>query len=90
MNIFDSHAHYDDESFDEDRQQILKELACSNVVGVLNCGSSLQGARDSVKLAEENEIFYAAVGIHPEYANEVDEKVIEELKKLSNMKRLEL
>lgn len=88
MFIFDSHAHYDDESFDEDREEILRELKESNVIGVLNCGSSLQGARDSVKLAKENDIFYAAVGIHPEYADIVDEGVIEEIRELAKYEKV--
>lgn len=88
MFIFDSHAHYDDESFNEDREEILRELKESNVIGVLNCGSSLQGARDSVKLAKENDIFYAAVGIHPEYADMVNEEVIEEIRELAKYEKV--
>ncbi|MBU5486210.1 TatD family hydrolase [Clostridium sp. MSJ-11] len=88
MLIFDSHAHYDDESFDEDREKVLEELKQSNVVGILNCGSSLQGARDSVKLARENSIFYAAVGIHPEYADKVNDELIEEIRKMTEYEKV--
>ncbi|MEW9094543.1 MAG: TatD family hydrolase [Clostridiaceae bacterium] len=88
MLIFDSHAHYDDESFDEDREKVLEELRQSNVIGVLNCGSSLQGARDSVKLARENPMFYAAVGIHPEYADEVNDELIEEIRKMTEYEKV--
>lgn len=82
-NIFDSHAHYDDESFNEDRESIIEEIQKNGVVGVLNCGASFKGAKDSVKLANENDFMYAAVGVHPEYANEVNEDLILELKDLS-------
>ena len=75
MYIFDSHAHYDDESFNEDRELVIKDLKENNIVGVLNCGASLQGARDSVKLAKGNSFFYAAIGIHPEFADIVDDLV---------------
>ena len=68
--IFDSHAHYDDESFNGDRQEIFEQIKEGGVIGVLNCGSTLYGARTSLRLAEENEFIYAAVGIHPECANE--------------------
>ncbi|MCY6370115.1 TatD family hydrolase [Clostridium ganghwense] len=81
--IFDSHAHYDDESFNEDREQVIKELKENNIVGVLNCGASLQGARDSAILAEKYDIFYAAVGIHPENADELTEEAVEEIKELA-------
>lgn len=80
--IFDSHAHYDVEQFDEDREQVVRELKENGVIGVLNCGSSLHGARESVRLAEENEIFYAAAGIHPENADEFNSAVSEELKQM--------
>lgn len=88
MNIFDSHAHYDDESFNEDRDIVLQELKDNNIVGVLNCGASVEGFRDSVKIAENNHIFYAAVGVHPEYANEVNGEIIEELRALSNNEKV--
>ncbi|WP_315116743.1 TatD family hydrolase [uncultured Clostridium sp.] len=88
MFIFDSHAHYDDESFDKDREEILEELKESDVIGVLNCGSSFQGAKDSVKLARENTMFYAAVGIHPEYADEVNDELIKEIRKMTEYEKV--
>lgn len=81
--IFDSHAHYDDEAFNEDREEVIEEIKNSGVVGVLNCGSSLEAARSSLELSKKYDFFYAAVGIHPEYADKVDSKVIEELKEMS-------
>ncbi|MGL4730765.1 MAG: TatD family hydrolase [Clostridium sp.] len=78
--IFDSHAHYDDESFNEDREQVLKEIQSNGVIGVLNCGSDLNGANMSVELANKHDFIYAALGIHPSYADIVDEKLISEFK----------
>jgi TatD DNase family protein len=86
--IFDSHAHYDDESFNEDRDEVIKELIANGIVGVLNCGASLQGARESVELTKKYDIFYAAVGIHPEFANIVNQDVIEELENLSKNQKV--
>lgn len=86
--IFDSHAHYDDESFNEDRDKVIQELIENDIVGILNCGASLQGAIDSVKLADKYNIFYAAVGIHPEFANIVDEEVIDKLMELAENKKV--
>jgi TatD DNase family protein len=42
-NIIDSHAHYDDESFNEDRDAVIKQIQENGVTGVLNCGSSYEG-----------------------------------------------
>ena len=78
--IFDKHAHYDSDSFDEDRENVIKELKENGVIGVLNCGSDLYGLRKSVELAKEFDMFYAAVGIHPENADEFNEDVVKEIK----------
>ncbi|QGU93897.1 YchF/TatD family DNA exonuclease [Clostridium bovifaecis] len=81
--IFDSHAHYDDDRFNEDREAVIKEIQGNGVIGVLNCGASLQGARDSLKLAKEYDFFYAAVGIHPENADELTNEAFEEIKEMT-------
>ncbi|MGH4125979.1 MAG: TatD family hydrolase [Clostridium sp.] len=81
--IFDSHAHYDDESFNEDREKVILGLKDKGVIGVLNCGASLEGARMSVELSGKYDFIYSAVGIHPEYANIVNEEIIEELRNLA-------
>lgn len=73
--IFDSHAHYDDEQFDVDREQVLKELKEDGVIGIINCGSSLKGLKKSVELSKDYDYIYAAAGIHPENANEYNEEV---------------
>lgn len=78
--IFDTHAHYDSDSFDEDRENVIKELKENGVIGVLNCGSDLYGLRKSVELAKEFDMFYAAVGIHPENADEFNEDIVKEIK----------
>lgn len=78
--IFDTHAHYDSDSFDEDRENLIKELKEKGVIGVLNCGSDLYGLRKSVELSRENDIFYAAVGIHPENAYEFNSEVEKEIR----------
>lgn len=86
--IFDSHAHYDDEAFDEDRHIVVRELKENGIIGVLNCGSSIEGARTSVKLSQQNDIFYAAVGIHPEYADKFNDEILKELKELASFEKV--
>lgn len=78
--IFDSHAHYDDSQFNEDRALVLKEIQENGVIGVLNCGSDLRGMNMSIELANSYDFIYAAVGIHPEYAQVVNEELIEEMR----------
>ncbi|MBE6043933.1 TatD family hydrolase [Clostridium thermopalmarium] len=81
--IFDSHAHYDDDSFDEDREKVIEEIHNNGVIAVLNCGASFQGAKDSVKLAEKYDFFYAAVGIHPENAYELTDETLKEIREMT-------
>lgn len=55
--IFDSHAHYDDSSFDDDRDELIESIRQNGVIGVLNCGTSMESSRQSVKLAEKYDFF---------------------------------
>ena len=71
--IFDSHAHYDDERFDEDREALLARLPENGVAGVINCGTTLATSRTSIALAERFDYIYAAIGIHPEEAADATE-----------------
>ena len=66
--IFDTHAHYDDERFDGDRDELLASLPGQGVCGVVNAASDLAAARRSIALAERYPFFWAAAGIHPHEA----------------------
>lgn len=81
--IFDSHAHYDDEDFDVDREAFLADLPNHDVCGVINCGCSMDSSRFSVELAEKYDYIYAAVGIHPHDAEKTPFTAIDELRELS-------
>ncbi len=63
---FDTHAHYDDEKFDADREAVLAALPLSGVGLVLNPGCDLPSSRAAVALARRYDHVYAAVGLHPE------------------------
>lgn len=83
IQIFDSHAHYDDEAFDIDRQEIIEEIRKNNVIGVLNCGASFIGAQKSVELSRKYPFIYAAVGVHPEHAKEFTSNTLESLREMA-------
>lgn len=78
--IFDSHAHYDDEAFDEDRREVLESLKESGVIGILNCSTSYASIAQTDNLTKEWDFIYGALGIHPENANEFTHSVINEIK----------
>ena len=64
-SIFDTHAHYDDEKFDEDRDWLLKSLPSKGVVNIINCGCDLASSLKSIEFSEKYDYFYSAVGVHP-------------------------
>lgn len=75
--IFDTHAHYDDEAFDEDRDEVLTSLRKRGVGTVVNVGASMEGSRRSVSLSEQYEFVYSAVGVHPDEVGELREEDME-------------
>ena len=69
--MFDSHAHYDDKRFDEDREEVLKSLFEGGVSGIVNIGCNMESSLSSAALSEKHKKVFATVGIHPHYAENV-------------------
>ena len=69
--IFDSHAHYNDSKFNEDREQVLKGLTTENVAFVMNVADSMKSLPKVMEIAEGYPFIYAAVGVHPEETGEL-------------------
>ncbi len=63
--LFDTHAHYDDEAFDGDREELLKSLPGNGIAKVVNVGSSLASCGRTVELMENYDFVYGAMGVHP-------------------------
>lgn len=82
-NIFDSHAHYTDKAFNEDRENMLGSLKESGVCGIINCGADIESSVSSVDLASKYDYIYAACGIHPEEADKTPENYIDILRDLA-------
>lgn len=80
---FDTHAHYDDEQFDCDRDEFLSRLPENGVELVVDPGSNLASSEKAIEIAHRFPFIYAAVGVHPHDAKEMDQNSIEFLKKLS-------
>lgn len=82
--IFDTHAHYDDERFNEDRAQVLSFIKENGVCGVIDCGCDFKSSLSAIDLAEKYDYIYAAIGVHPSEAEEATDNDFEQLKKLYN------
>lgn len=83
MKIFETHAHYDDEQFDNDRSILLPQIIAEGVSPIINVGATMRGTYASVKMAEEYDDIYAAVGIHPSEYKDFNEDTIDILRDLS-------
>ena len=72
--IFDTHAHYDDEQFDVDREEILGAMAGSGVGTVVNVSSDVSSWDKIRRLTEKYTFIYGAAGVHPDAVGELDEE----------------
>ena len=75
--LFDTHAHMDDHAFDADRQTLLESLPAAGIGLLMNPGCSLASSRAASALSRQYDYIYAAVGSHPDAADEVDDAVLE-------------
>ncbi len=78
--IIDTHAHYDDKAFEEDRAQLLESMAHEGIGRIVNIGSSLGACKRTIQLMEHYDFIYGALGIHPTDSGELKERDIEWLK----------
>ncbi len=80
--FFDSHAHFDDDAFSDDRAELLGAMKENGIDHIINIGASMSSSRQSVALAEKYDFMYAAVGIHPHDADSATERDMEELRQM--------
>ena len=78
--IFDTHAHYDDEAFDEDRAELLRELPGQGIARVVNVGASLASCKKTIELMEQYDYIYGALGVHPSDTAELTEESVDWLR----------
>ena len=87
--IFDTHAHYDDEAFDSDREELLEMLPGAGIGSVVNIAASPGSIDECLALAHKYPYVYCALGIHPEHCAEMTDELLEEIRvKLRDEKAL--
>lgn len=86
--IFESHAHYDDEDFDKDREELLDSLAEHGIGTVINIGASIAGSEMTVELSERYPFLYGAVGVHPSEVEELTEEGLARLRSLCGHEKI--
>lgn len=86
--IFDTHAHYDDDAFDEDRDTLLGEIFSSGICCITDVGASVKSSKSAVALSKKWSQIYAAVGVHPDSTADMTEEDIETLRSLAQEKKV--
>ena len=79
---FDTHAHYDDSQFDQDRDELLQSMQQGGIDYIVNAGTTVKSSEFSTQLAEKYPFIYAAAGIHPEEMDTYDDRQLYEIEKL--------
>ena len=88
MEIFDTHAHYDDEAFDDDREELLEKLQEAGVKQIVNIGCSMENSRENVGFVKQFDFMYGTVGVHPNDVDALRDKDIDELAGLSQKDKI--
>lgn len=88
MDLFDSHAHYNDDSFDEDRIELLKEILNGNVKSIINAGYSIESSKKAIEIANNYEKMYVTCGISPNDIPQNLENSIEEIKNIARNEKV--
>jgi TatD DNase family protein len=86
--LVDSHAHLQWASFDKDREDVIKRAREAGVEQIVNVGFDIGGSRRAVELAEKHEGLYVTVGIHPHNASQLNQEVLNELRRLSQRRKV--
>ncbi|MDO4294696.1 MAG: TatD family hydrolase [bacterium] len=86
--IIDTHAHYDDEAFDEDRDQLIRGFAENGIEMVVNVGAGIETSKRTLELVAQYENVYGAVGVHPDGVQDLTEADMEWLKSVSGREKI--
>lgn len=88
MNIFETHSHYDDKVYDDDRDELLSSMPAHGVSPIINVGASMETTRKGYELAKKYPYVYAAIGVHPSDIDCLNEDEIQWLRDYSSDKKV--
>ena len=88
MELFDSHAHYNDEKFEEDRENVIKEIYNSGVTKIINAGYSLESSKKAIEIAKNYEFMYATAGVSPNDIENLSIDYLEQIEKMAQDKKI--
>lgn len=88
MRIFETHAHYDDDAFDEDRDLLLMDMNSKGIDYIVNIGCSMNNSREIIEFVKKYDFLYGTVGVHPSDIDELTMEHMNELKELSQKEKI--
>lgn len=88
MELLDSHAHYNDEKFEKDRDTIIKEVYNSGVTTIINAGYSIGSSKMAIEIAENYEFMYATAGVSPNDIENLQDNYITEIEEMAKNKKV--
>ena len=86
--IFDTHAHYDDEAFDSDREDLLGQMEKQGIGHIVNVCASIGQFHRTVELTEKYPFIYGAVGVHPDDADKMTKDTLDEITRIARMDKM--
>lgn len=86
--IFDTHAHYDDEAFDDDREELLSHMREKGIEYIVNVGSDIESIRKTLELTEQYPFVYGAVGVHPSETAKLTSKDMEWIRETAGQEKI--
>ncbi len=85
--IFETHAHYDDDRFDDDREAVLADAEAKGICPIINVGASIESTKTTLELARTHKNIYAAVGVHPSDVDGLNEQTFAWLREQTGWKK---
>ena len=85
MEFFDTHAHYNDEKFDEDREQIIQETYKSGISKFVVAGYNIESSKKAIELSNKYEFMYSICGISPNDIPQSEEKLWKDIEEISKI-----
>ena len=86
--IIDTHAHYDDHAFDEDRNELLNSMQAAGIHRIVNIGASMNSCTKTLRLMEEYDFLYGAIGVHPSECGELTDEDIKWIKEQCQLEKV--
>lgn len=86
--LIDTHAHYDDDAFDEDREELLNSLQASGIPFIVNVGASIASTVKTIELTKQYPFVYGSVGVHPNETAELNEENFSWLKESTKLEKI--